>query len=160
MKHERSSPKRLTVRYGRNHHVLLAIVMPPLLIAPFIFALRYFGPWPEWLVWILVSGFSIGVMGSVVWLAKRVYPQASVDIEGGSFTVTFEKSGFPGPSGFSFERTDIKTARRKTIAGIPYYVFTLHNGKVFQLSPVVAGSDDLHELFDAEMNLLIAAPSA
>ena len=160
MKSLQPSVRSLTVRFGRNHHVVLAIVMPPLLIAPFIIVLRYFGPWPEWLLWTVISMFSIAVMASSVWLAMRVYPQATITFLGDRRQVEFETKGFPGPRDFTFGLSDIRSVKRRTIMGVPYHVFTLRNGRVFQLSPVVAGSEDLHELFDEEMKMLTNGLSA
>ncbi len=155
MKDGGKTARQLTVRFGRNHHVVLAIGGPPLLIVPFIFVLRYVGPWPEWLLWTVISMFSITIMRAGVWLALRMYPQATITMQGVQRQVVFETKGFPGPEDFTFSLSDIRSVRRKAILGIPYHVFTLRSGRVFQLSPVVAGSEDLHELFDEEMKVLL-----
>ena len=160
MKDGGKTARRFTVRCGRNHHVVLAIASPPMLIVPFIFALRYFGPWPEWLLWTVISMFSIAVMAAGVWLAMRVYPQATITMQEAQRQVEFETKGFPGPEDFTFSLSDIRSVRRKAILGVPYHVFTLRSGRVFQLSPVVAGSEDLHELFDEEMKMLTNGLSA
>lgn len=132
------------VRYGRNYKVVMAIVLPCLLIAPFIYAMKLIQPMEEWLLWISIFGF-LGIIGAFsVWIATRVYPEATLSIHNNQVSLRFNASGFLSPTDFTFTTDDIIFFTRGTIGTDEYYIITTRNPRrKFQLSASTYKLEDM-----------------
>lgn len=137
-------PQTFPVRYGRNYKVILSIVLPCLLIAPFIYAMKQIQPMEEWLLWVSIFGF-LGIIGAFsVWLATRVYPEATLTINNNQVSLKFNASNFLAPSDFSFNIHDITFFTRGSIRGDEYYIITTQKPRrKFQLSASTYKVEDL-----------------
>lgn len=136
--------KSFPVRYGRNYKVVLAIVLPCLLIGPFIKAMQLIQPLEEWLLWVSIFGF-LGIIGAFsVWMATRVYPEATLSINNNEISLRFNASNFLTPSDFSFNIHDITFFTRGSIGSDEYYIITTQKPRrKFQLSASTYKVEDM-----------------
>lgn len=132
------------VRYGRNYKVVMAIVLPCLLIWPFIEALQLIKPLEEWLLWVSIFGF-LGIISVFsVWLAKRVYPATTLSIDNDKVSLKFDPSNFLSPTDFTFTIADITSFTRGEIRGDEYYIIETQNPRrKFQLSQSTYSVEDM-----------------
>ncbi len=132
------------VRYGRNYKVVMAIVLPCLLIWPFIEAMQLIEPLEEWLLWLSIFGF-LGIIGAFsVWMAMRVYPEATLSINNDEVSLRFNASNFLSPTDFTFTIDDITFFTRGTIGSDEYYIITTRNPRrKFQLSASTYKVEDM-----------------
>lgn len=139
------------VRYGRNYKVVLAIVLPGLLTWPFIEAMQQIPALSDWLMWVTVFSF-LGIISFVgVWLAKRVYPPATLSINNNQVSLKFDTSNFLSPVDFTFRIEDITSFTRGEIGGDEYFIFVTRNPRrKFQISQSTYSVDD-YLLFNQAM---------
>jgi hypothetical protein len=132
------------VRYGRNYKVVMAIVLPCLLIWPFIEAMQLIKPLEEWLVWVSIFGF-LGIISAFsVWMATRVYPEATLSINNNEISLQFNPSRFLSPTDFTFTIDDITFFTRGTFGSDEYYIITTRNPRrKFQLSASTYKVEDM-----------------
>jgi hypothetical protein len=132
------------VRYGRNYKVVMAIVLPCLLIWPFIEAMQLIESLEEWLLWVSIFGF-LGIISAFsVWMAMRVYPEATISINNNQISLKFNTSNFLSPVDFTFTIADITSITRGEIRGDEYYVITTQNPRrKFQLSQSTYSVEDM-----------------
>lgn len=132
------------IRYGRNYKVVMAIVLPCLLIWPFIEALQLIKPLEEWLLWVSIFGF-LGIISAFsVWLATRTYPPATLTINNNQLSLKFDASRFLSPTDFTFSIDDITFFTRGEIRGDEYYTITTRNPRrKFQLSASTYKVEDM-----------------
>lgn len=132
-----------TVRYGQNYKVGLAIVLPSLLLIPFILVIAEFKFIQEWMLWLIIFGFLGFVISLSMWLVFRVYPIASLHINQNEISLLFKRSGFPGPSNFSFYITDVDSFTQNEIGGREYFIIETRNPfRKFQISSASNSLDD------------------
>ena len=135
--------KQFSVRYGRNYKVVLAIVLPGLLIAPFILLMQEYKPLEEWKIWLIIFGFLGSVISLSIWLATRVYPPTILSITENKIDLTFEPWRFLSPSDFSFYISDITSFTEKEIGTDTYYLFEVQNPyRKFQISSASYAIED------------------
>lgn len=155
--------QRFNIRYGSNIKIVLAIVLPCLLIVPFVFLMQYFKPMEEWLVWLIVFAFLIAVALLSVLMAVRLYPKALLSINEQEISLTFESGMFLTPKDFSFIPSDICSFTRHELRGDEYYRFRTQNPtRRFQVSSLSYSIEDL-SLFSeamAEVGKLVQQKSA
>jgi hypothetical protein len=145
---------QLKVRYGRNHQVIIALILPCLLIAPFILLQKHFAPDAGTTGFITVLLFSASMIGLSVWLSLRVYPQALFTVDGTQCRLTFSKEKILQPADRVFQWSEINTFTRQTIGGMPYYMVELRPpGGKFQISPAKNTWEDLRR-FELTMKRL------
>ncbi len=136
--------KSFTVRYGRNYKVIMAIVLPCLLIWPFIEAMQLIEPLEEWLLWLSIFVFLGIISGFSVWLAMRVYPPAFMSIDKDRISLKFNPSNFISPSDFTFTIAEITYFTRGEIRGDEYYIIeTQKPRRKFQLSQSTFSVEDM-----------------
>ena len=132
------------VRYGRNYKVVMAIVLPCLLIWPFIEALQLIEPLEEWQLWVSIFAFLGIIITFSVWLAMRVYPPAFMSIDKDQVSLKFDPSNFLSPADFTFPISDITAFTLGEIRGDEYYVITTQNpGRKFQISASTYSVEDM-----------------
>ncbi|HOZ91262.1 MAG TPA: hypothetical protein PKX59_10115 [Bacteroidia bacterium] len=132
------------IRYGRNYKVVMAIVLPCLLIWPFIEALQLIKPLEEWLLWVSIFGF-LGIISAFsVWLATRVYPEATLSIHNNQVSLKFNSSNFLSPADFTFTIADITSFTRGEVGSDEYYIIITQNPRrKFQLSASTYKVEDM-----------------
>ncbi|MCG3166683.1 MAG: hypothetical protein POELPBGB_02463 [Bacteroidia bacterium] len=136
--------KQFPIRYGRNYKVVMAIVLPCLLIWPFIEAMELLQPLPEWQLWASIFLFLGIVSAFSVWLATRVYPPATLSINNEQISLKFDSSNFLSPTDFTFSIADITAFTRGDVRGDEYFVFTTRNPRrKFQLSASTYKVEDM-----------------
>ncbi len=135
--------KQFSVRYGRNYKVVLAIVLPCLLIVPFIFIMQALKFIEEWKVWFIIIGFLGGIIGLALWLAFRVYPSATLGINKNEISLSFKQTGFLSPVDFSFGIPDIISFTRNETGGGVYFLFKTQ--KPFRKFQVSSSSNSIED---------------
>ena len=136
--------KTFNVRYGRNYKVVLAIVLPCLLIVPFILVMHQYPDLEEWKVWVIIYTFLGCVISLGIWLALRVYPPTELSIHKNEISLWFDHSNFLSPPDFSFQIADITSFTRGEIGEAEYFIFETRNpSRKFQVS---ASSDKVEDL--------------
>jgi hypothetical protein len=122
----------------------MAIVLPCLLIWPFVEAMQLIKPLEEWLVWVSIFGF-LGIIGAFsVWMATRVYPEATLSINNDEVSLRFNPSRFLSPTDFTFTIDDITFFTRSSIGSDDYYIITTRNPRrKFQLSASTYKLEDM-----------------
>lgn len=127
--------KQFSVRYGRNYKVVLALVLPCLLILPFILWMQRYPPHEEWKIWLTIFIFLGAVISLSIWLAVRSYPPTVLSINDNEISLSFDHTKFLSPSDFSFYITDITSFNRREIRGDEYFIFETSNpSRKFQIS--------------------------
>lgn len=127
--------KQLPVRYGRSYKVILAIVLPSLLILPFIFWMQGYKSLEEWKVWLIVFTFLGIIISLSVWLALRIYPPTILRINKNEISLLFDPGNFLRPSDFSFKISDIVSITRHQMGEDEYFLFETRNPlRKFQVS--------------------------
>ena len=136
--------KTFNVRYGRNYKVVLAIVLPCLLIVPFILLMQYVKFLEEWKVWVIIYIFLGCIISLSLWLVLRVYPSTEFSIRKNEISLSFDHSNFLSPPDFSFLIADITSFTRGEIGEAEYFIFeTCNPSRKFQVS---ASSDKVEDL--------------
>lgn len=136
--------KQFPVRYGRNYKVVLAIVLPCLLIVPFIMLLHGYKPLEEWKVWLIVFAFLGLVISLSVWLTLRVYPKTVLSINSNEISLSFDQNNFLSPTDFNFDIADIISFTQHEIKGGEYFLFETQNPiRKFQVSSSSNSVEDL-----------------
>jgi len=126
---------QISVRYGRNYNVVLAIVLPCLSIVPFILFMQAYKHMQAWKVWIAIFAFLALVISLSIWLAIKGYPPTVLNISNHEISLSFEPGNFLRPSDFTVNIVDIISCTRKEMGGDEYYVFKTKNPvRTFQLS--------------------------
>lgn len=142
------------VRYGRNYKLGLAIVLPSLLLVPFIIFLSAFKSLQEWMLWLIIFGFLGIVISLSMWLVFRVYPLATIIITQNEISLLFKRSGLPGPSDFSIYISDIHSFTRHQIGGNDYFLFETRNPfRKFQVSAASDSLEDIISFYEAMSEL-------
>ena len=127
--------KQFKVRYGRNYKVVLAIVLPNLLIAPFIWLMLRFQSLEEWKLWLIIYIFLGGLISFSIWLALRVYPSTVLSINKKEISLSFSRDNFLSPKDFSFNVSQITSFTNKEIREVEYFIFETRNPRrKFQIS--------------------------
>ena len=146
--------KQFSVRYGRNYKVVLAIVLPSLLIVPFIFLIQGFKSLEEWKVWLIIYGFLGMLISLTLWLTFRVYPSTILSINKNEISLSFERTNFISPSDFSFNISDIISFTRRDIGGDEYFLFKTRNPiRKFQVSSSSKSFEDLVSFDEAMLEI-------
>ncbi len=146
--------KQFTVRYGRNYKIVLAIVLPCLLIVPFILWMQNQKSNEEWIIWLNIFAFLIAVIFLSLWLVLQTYPRALFSINKNEISLSFERSNFLNPSNFSFNVIDIKSFTLGKIGGDEYYVFETRNpSRKFQISASSRQLEDLLSFNEAMVEI-------
>ncbi len=136
--------KSFPVRYGRNYKVVMAIVLPCITILPFIKAMQLLQPLSEWQLWTSIFLFLGIIITFSIWLAKRVYPPATLSINNEQISLKFDSSNYLSPADFTFSIADITAFTRGEIRGDEYFVFTTQNPRrKFQISASTYTMEDL-----------------
>jgi len=132
---QRLMVKEFRVRYGRNYKVVLAIVLPCLLIVPFILIMQAFPFLEEWKIWTLIYAFLGCLILFSLWLVMRVYPSTILRIRNNEIDLSFNHRHFFSPTDFSFTVDDIITFHRKELGGDEYFMIETGNPRrKFQIS--------------------------
>jgi len=136
--------KKIPVLYGRNYKVVLAIVLPSLLIAPFIWGMQFLQPMNDLQLYLIIFAFLGCIISFSVWLAMRVYPPTLLNISNDEISLSFDPSNFLSPSDFSFKIADITSFTKHDLRGDEYFVFETKNpNRKFQLSAPSYKVEDL-----------------
>lgn len=142
------------MRYGQNYKVGLAIVLPSLLLIPFILLIAEFKFIQEWLLWLIIFGFLGFVISLSMWLVFRVYPLTTLIINQNEISLLFKRSGFPGPSNFSFYITDVYSFTQNEIGGREYFIIETQNPfRKFQISSASNSLDDILSFEEAMLQI-------
>jgi hypothetical protein len=142
------------VRYGSNYKVVMAIVLPCLLIWPFIEAMQLIPPLEEWQLWLAIFVFLGIIIAFSIWLAMRVYPSATLSVSNNQVSLKFDANNFLSPTDFSFPISDITAFTRGELGGDEYFVITTQNPRrKFQLSASTYSVEDML-LFNEAMVLI------
>lgn len=146
--------KQFPVRYGRNYKIVLAIVLPCLLIVPFILWMQNYKSIEEWKIWLIIFTFLGSVISLSLWLVLQTYPRALFSINKNEISLSFERSNFLNPSNFSFNAIDIKSFTLGEIGGDEYYIFETRNpSRKFQVSPSSRQEEDLLSFNEAMVEI-------
>ncbi len=142
--------KEFPVRYGRTYKVVLAIVLPCLLILPFIYLMLEFKSLEEWKVWVIIYVFLGAIIGLSIWLALRLYPKALFCISRDEISLVFNRDNLLAPSDFSFKVAEIIKFKQGTIGDDEYYIFTTQNpSRKFQISASSYKVEDMLDFYEA-----------
>ncbi|HLF46851.1 MAG TPA: hypothetical protein VI548_10525 [Chitinophagaceae bacterium] len=113
----------------------MAIVLPNLLIAIFIWLMLRFQSLEEWKLWLIIFIFLGGLISFSIWLALRVYPPTVLSINKNEIRLSFAPGNFLIPKDFSFNVSQITTFNSKEIRGDEYFIFEVRNPRrKFQIS--------------------------
>lgn len=146
--------KEFPVRYGRTYKVVLALVMPCLLIVPFIFFMQRFKSMEEWEVWVIIYTFLGAVIGLSIWLALRAYPKAVFCISREEISLVFNHDYLLAPNDFTFKVEDITAFREGTIGTDSYYIFETQNpARKFQVSATSYKVKDMLDFNEAMVEI-------
>ena len=89
-----------------------------------------------------------------MWLVYRVYPIASLNINQTEINLIFKRSGFPGPSNFSFLIRDVNSFSQNEIGGREYFIIETRSPfRKFQISPASNSLDDILSFEEARVLL-------
>ncbi|HAN77278.1 MAG TPA: hypothetical protein DCQ31_05635, partial [Bacteroidales bacterium] len=136
--------KQFSVRYGRNYKVVLAIVLPCLLIIPFIFILQRVKNMEEWQLMLIIYGFLGGIIGLALWLVLRTYPPTILGINNHEISLSFKQTGFLSTSNISFSISDIVSLNHYKMEDSEYFLIETQNPKrKFQISAYSNSIEDL-----------------
>ena len=131
------------VRYGNNHSVILAIVLPCLSIAPFIWLMQLFKDLEEWLVLFIIFAFLGALILFVLWLVKRVSPQAILSFNKNEISLQFKQGNYLSPTDFCFSTANVTSFITGDLRGDDYMRFKLKNPvRKFQLSAGAYGVEE------------------
>lgn len=137
--------KEFQIRYGRFYKIIIAIILPSFLIAPFILLLHRFGKsFEEWQVWITIFSFLGFIILLSIWLVFQVYPMAILSINKNELSLTFKQQFSLLNTNFTFTIEDITDFKELEIAGAAYFVFETRNPtRKFQISALRNTVDDI-----------------
>lgn len=153
--------KEFQVRYGRNYKVVLAIVLPCLLIVPFIYILQSFKDMEEWKLMVIIYSFLGGIISLALWLVLRTYPPTILGINNNEISLSFKQTGFLSTSNFSFSISDIVSLNHYEMEDSEYFLIETQNPKrKFQISAYSNSIEDLTSFKEAmfEINELVNKP--
>ena len=136
--------KQFSVSYGRNYKVVLAIVLPCLLIVPFIFLMQALKFLEEWKIWVIIFSFLGGIIALALWLVFRVYPSAILSINKNEISLSFKQTSFLSPSDFSFCISDIISFTSNETGGDVYFLFKTQ--KPFRKFQVSSSSNSIEDV--------------
>ena len=142
------------VRYGRNYKVVLAIVLPCLLIIPFILTMQGLKSQAEWKIWLIIFSFLFSIIALSVWLVMRVYPPAYLSINNDVVSLTFDSTRFLSPNDFRFEISEISSFTQHEFGGAEYFIFkTINPRRKFQISASSNALEDLLSFNEAMVEI-------
>ena len=128
--------KQFNVRYGRNYKVVLAIVLPNILIVPFIWFMLKYQHLEEWKLWLIIFIFLACLISFSIWLALKVYPPTVFSISKNEISLSFDPGNFFSTKDFSFNVAQITSFTSGKISGDEYFIFETRNPHCkFQISP-------------------------
>ena len=146
--------KEFPVRYGRNYKVVLAIILPCLLIVPFIFLMQKFKSMEEWEVWVVIYTFLGAIIGLSVWLVLRIYPKTIFCIRYNEISLVFDHTNLFSPKDFTFNVEDITAFTEGTIRTDSYYIFETQNpSRKFQVSAISYKVEDMLDFNEAMVEI-------
>ncbi len=138
------------VRYGHTYKVALAIILPSLLIGPFILGLTYVKPLEEWVLGLSITLFLAMILYSSYWIVMQVYPIAIIGITTNEIRLTFKTKSFLAPSDFSFYLDDLVSFKNAEMKGVEYYKFSIRNPtRNFQISSASNDVADFLSFYEA-----------
>ncbi len=127
--------KEYPVRYGNIYKVVLAIVLPCLLIIPFIMLMQPYKHLEEWKAMLIIFVFLGFIMSLCLCLVFNVYPAAILRMDNKIISLSFNKMNPLAPRNFSFHVNEITSLTRREIGGDEYFVFKLRSpARKFQIS--------------------------
>ncbi len=142
--------KEFPVRYGQVYKLVLAILLPCLLIIPFIFIMTNFRSLEEWEVWVLIYSFLGVVIGLSIWLSLNAYPKAMFCIRHKEISFVFNRDNILAPKDFSFNVSEIAFFKQGIIGGDDYYIFETQNpSRKFQVSAISYKVEDMLDFNEA-----------
>ena len=142
--------KEFQVRYGRNYKVVLTIVLPCLLIGPFIYGMQMMPEMEEWKVFVIIYAFLGVIIGFSIWLAMRVYPPTTLYINRNEISLVFNRDNLLAPSDFRFKMEDITSFTKGEIRGDEYFIFeTCNPSRKFQISASTYKVEDMLDFNEA-----------
>jgi hypothetical protein len=150
--------KQFSVRCGNTYKVVLAIILPCILIVPFIFLMQNYKPMAELKAWFIVFAFLGVLIFSSKWLALKIYPTAVLSISKNEISLVFDSGNFLSPSNFSFNFSDINSLTSEKIMDGKYFTFQTKNPvRNFQVSLSTNDIDDLLSFIQAmaEINEIV-----
>lgn len=146
--------KQYTIRYGHNYKVLLAIVLPSLLIIPFILLVQFLPEMEEWKIWLIIFAFLSALISLTLWLVMRIYPTTLLTIDSDKISLSFKNINFLSPADFSFNIADITSMTSGEIGGDEYFIFEVRNPDCkFQVSPASNEIDDFLSFNEAMVEI-------
>lgn len=134
------------LRYGRNYKVVLAIILPCLLIIPFVFlmqneVLKFLAEWQIWTIVFLFLGLLIALC---LLLVLSVYPAAVLVISGDELSIQFERRYWFSPANFSFKFDEIVSFTSNFIGTDEYFIIKTKNpSRTFQISVISRSIEDI-----------------
>ncbi len=139
-------------RVGQIYKVVLAIILPCLLIVPFIYFLQYVRFKEEWFLWIVIVVFLAMLITLSLWLVLHSYPKALISIQETTIDIRFKKQLFFGRKNISFYFSDIISCTSKQLGDDEYFVIKTKNpNRKLQIS---ASSNNEHDLVAFERAML------
>jgi hypothetical protein len=142
------------VRFGQVYKLVLAILLPCLLMIPFIFIMTNFRSLEEWEVWVLIYSFLGIIIGLSLWLAIRSYPKALLCISHQEISLVFNRDNLLAPQDFSFNVADITAFKEGIIGTDSYYIFETKNPhRKFQVSAVSYEVEDMLDFNEAMVKI-------
>lgn len=131
-------------RVGRNYKVVLAIILPCLLIVPFIYFLQGNRIEAEWNLWAVIIVFLALVITLSLWLALRSFPRAVISLQQNTIKIQFEKRAIFSRNNISINFPDIMSFTSKQLGGDEYFVMKTKGPKrKLQFSPASNNKNDL-----------------
>lgn len=131
-------------RVGRNYKVVLAIILPCLLIVPFIYFLQCNRIEAEWNLWAVIIVFLALVIALSLWLALRSYPRAVICIQQNTIKIQFKKPAIFSHNNISINFSDIISFTSKLLGGDEYFVMRTKDPKrTLQFSPSSNNENEL-----------------
>lgn len=117
------------VRVGQIYKVVLAIVLPCLLIVPFIYFLQHARFKEEWFVWVAIVFFLAMLITLSRWLVLISYPKVVISIQETIIDIRFKKQLFFGRKNISLYFSDIISFTSKQLGDDEYFVIKTKNPK-------------------------------
>lgn len=131
-------------RVGQIYKVVLAIILPCLLIVPFIYFLQHVHFNEEWCLWVVIIVFLSMLITLSLWLVLHSYPKALISIQETTIDIRFKKQLFFGRKNTSLYFSDIISFTNKQLGGDEYFVIKTKNpNRKLQISPSSNNVNDL-----------------
>ncbi|MBM3178271.1 MAG: hypothetical protein FJZ78_09715 [Bacteroidetes bacterium] len=136
--------KKILVRAGKLKFLFPAMVLPSLLVVPFIFILRMIKPEDEWLVWVVIFSFLGALVAMVILLASRVYSPAEVIIKEKTIEVKFMSPGNWVMRDVTFPISDLKSVVERPVGDYKFLDVSVRISQLrFQIGPAKNKIEDL-----------------